>query len=48
MNSIKEFGNTAKGLARNSLGIIALFIALIYGFAALVLGKASHLEPTER
>jgi CheY-like chemotaxis protein len=32
----KNFGETAKGLARNPLGIIALFIVLVYGFASLV------------
>lgn len=31
------FTSTAKGLARNPLGIIALFIVLIYGFACLVI-----------
>jgi hypothetical protein len=38
----------AKGLARNPLGIIALFIVLIYGFAALTLGISSTLQPGER
>lgn len=36
VDKIKEFGNTAKTLARNPLGIIALFIVLVYGIAALV------------
>lgn len=31
----KKFGETAKSLARNPLGIIALFIVMVYGFAAL-------------
>ena len=30
-----DFGNTAQKLSRNPLGIIALFIALIYGVACL-------------
>jgi hypothetical protein len=30
-DSVKSFGETAKGLARNPLGIIALFIVLVYG-----------------
>jgi hypothetical protein len=30
----------AKGLSRNPLGIIALFVSLIYGFACLVLGTS--------
>jgi len=33
-----KFLTNAKGLARNPLGIIALFISMIYGFACLVLG----------
>lgn len=47
-NSLKEFGETAKGLARNPLGIIALFIVLIYGFAALVVGFSGQLQASER
>jgi hypothetical protein len=46
---MKEFMNNAKGLSRNPLGIIALFISLIYGFACLVLGIAGDkLETCER
>lgn len=46
MNSILE--NT-KGFAKNPLGIIALFISLVYGFACIVLSTASsNLEPIER
>jgi hypothetical protein len=48
MSDVPSFGNTAKGLARNPLGIIALFIVLIYGFAALTLGFNSKLEASER
>lgn len=50
MNSdpISPFGQTAKGLARNPLGIIALFIVLVYGLAALVTAFASSLTPAER
>lgn len=33
---IRTFGNIARNLARNPLGIIALFIVLIYGIASLV------------
>lgn len=32
--------NNAKGLTRNPLGIIALFVSLIYGFACLVLSTS--------
>lgn len=46
--TIKEFGNTAQGLAKNPLGIIALFIVLIYGFACLVVGASDNLVPEER
>lgn len=45
---ITSFGNTAKGLARNPLGIIALFIVLVYGVAALTAGFASSLTVNER
>lgn len=39
----------ARYLARNPLGIVALFISLIYGFATLLLGiSASALQPSER
>ncbi len=48
MSTLKEFGDTAKALAKNPLGIIALFIVLIYGFAALVVGASSQLGPEER
>jgi hypothetical protein len=36
------------GLARNPLGIIALFIVLVYGCAALVTGFAGSLTLVER
>ncbi len=45
---VKDFGDTATKLSKNPLGIIALFIVLIYGFSALVLGKSDHLQPDER
>ena len=43
-----SFGQTAKGLARNPLGIIALFIVLVYGLAALMTAFSSHLTASER
>ena len=46
--NIESFGNTAKDFAKNPLGIIALFIVLIYGFAALVVGTSTQLQPDER
>ena len=45
---IGEFGVAARGLARNPVGIIALFIVLIYGFASLVVGFSGNLQPGER
>jgi len=47
-NQLQDFGNIAKGLARNPLGIIALFIVLVYGFAALVTTFNSSFTPAER
>ena len=48
MSALKDFGDTAKSLARNPLGIIALFIVLIYGFASLVVGLSGRLDPGDR
>ncbi len=45
---LKRFGETAQGLARNPLGIIALFIVLVYGFASLVTAFAGALSEPER
>lgn len=39
-NPVTEFMDKAKGLTRNPLGIIALFVSLIYGFACLVLSTS--------
>ena len=47
--SFDEFGKTAQRLARNPLGIIALFIVLVYGIAGLTLGLAgNNLTEPER
>lgn len=48
MDSVTSFGATAKGLARNPLGIIALFIVLVYGFACLVTAFSCSMPPSER
>jgi hypothetical protein len=49
MSSLDEFGKTAQRLARNPLGIIALFIVLVYGIAGFVFkGSIQGLEPNER
>lgn len=45
---VQGFGQTATSLARNPLGIIALFIVLVYGFAALVTGFSGSFTPAER
>lgn len=46
---LNDFMNNAKGLAKNPLGIIALFISLIYGFACLVMGiSAEKLDASEK
>lgn len=47
-NQIHAFGDTARGLANNPLGIIALFIVLVYGFASLSIIFASNLSQLER
>lgn len=44
----KGFGETATSLARNPLGIIALFIVLVYGFASLVTAFAGSFSAAER
>lgn len=48
MPTISSFGKMATGLAKNPLGIIALFIVLIYGFASLVVGFSDKLISGER
>lgn len=48
MQTVTEFGAAARDLARNPLGIIALFIVLLYGFASLVLGFSDRLADSER
>jgi len=46
---IKRFGETARKLAHNPLGIIALFIVLVYAIAALVMiVSGSELPVNER
>jgi hypothetical protein len=45
MDTLNQFGESARALSKNPLGIIALFIVLIYGFAALVVGSSSQLGP---
>lgn len=45
---IRSFGNVATGLARNPLGIIALFIVLVYGFASLVTAFGQNFTAGEK
>jgi CheY-like chemotaxis protein len=47
-NSIQDFVTAAKSLSRNPLGIIALFIVLVYGLASLVVITGGSLTPQER
>jgi len=48
MSDLSTLTGAAKGLTKNPLGIIALFIVLVYGFASLTLGTTSRLESSER
>jgi len=50
MNDLTNFIEKSKGLTRNPLGIIALFISMIYGIACLVLSTCiDNLQgPSER
>jgi CheY-like chemotaxis protein len=43
-----DFGVTARSLAKNPLGIIALFIVMVYGFASMVTTFGGDLTPEER
>jgi len=45
---LREFGATAKALSRNPLGIISLFIVLVYGLACLVVITGGSLSSSER
>ena len=47
-NEIKSFGETAKALSRNPLGIIALFLVLVYGLASLVTAFSGAFTASER
>lgn len=48
-SGLENFGEIAKTLSKNPLGIIALFIVLIYGINALVLGLfLQNLNQCER
>ena len=42
--NVKDFAESAIGFTKNPLGIIALFIVLVYGFASLVVGFGWNLK----
>jgi CheY-like chemotaxis protein len=46
--NVKGFGDIAQKLAKNPLGIIALFIVLVYGMAALLTGVGNSMSQSER
>ncbi|MCF6434243.1 hypothetical protein [Pseudoalteromonas sp. MMG022] len=48
MTDLRQFGNSAKNLSKNPVGILALFIVPIYSFAALVITFSSNLQADER
>lgn len=49
MATMKDFSETAKYMTKNPLGVIGLFLVLVYGFASLVLGMGgAKLESQER
>ena len=49
MTNLKDLTGSAKDLSKNPLGIIALFIVLVYGFACLLFGFTSeNLAPDEK
>ena len=48
MTNISEFSKAARDLSKNPLGIIALFIVLIYGMATIVVLQGNKLTTYER
>lgn len=48
IDQTKAFGDVAQRLARNPLGIIALFIVFLYGLASLVVVFGKSLEAWDR
>lgn len=49
MDMLRDLADSAKALTKNPLGVIGLFIVLVYGFACLVLGIGGiNLELGER
>jgi hypothetical protein len=48
MSDMSEFSRAARDLSKNPLGIIALFIVLIYGMATIVIIQGNKLTTHER
>ncbi len=44
---LETFGNTAKGLTKNPISLIGLFLVLVYAIASLVI-SSNNFEKTER
>ncbi len=47
-NDLSQIGRTATGLSKSPLGIIALFIVLVYGFASIIVAVPNGLEASDR
>ncbi|KGD62384.1 response regulator [Alcanivorax sp. VBW004] len=45
---VKDFAESAQGFTKSPLGIIALFIVLVYGFASIVVGFGNSLGDNSR
>lgn len=48
MSTISDFSKAARDLSKNPLGIIALFIVLIYGMATIIVIEGNKLTTHER
>lgn len=48
MSTLSEFTKSARELSKNPLGVIALFIVLIYGLASVVLINGDALDTFQR
>ena len=47
-NDGKNFFDVAKSLSSNPIGVVGLFVVLVYAFASLVFGLSSGISPGER
>jgi hypothetical protein len=48
MSTLSEFAKSARELSKNPLGVIALFIVLIYGLASVVVIQGNALDTFQR